>query len=57
MPLLGNPTLRLFIGAALISLSPVWVKLVTVSPTTSERLIRPAHGLSKLSLWTMVPIS
>lgn len=35
MQFLGNPTLRLFIGAALISLSPVWVKLVTVSPTTS----------------------
>lgn len=26
---------RLFLGAALISLSPVWVKLVSVSPTTS----------------------
>ena len=26
---------RLFTGAALISLSPVWVKLVSVSPTTS----------------------
>lgn len=35
MRILGNPTLRLFIGAALISLSPVWVKLVSVSPTTS----------------------
>ncbi len=35
MPLLGNPRLRLYIGAALISLSPVWVKLVEVSPTTS----------------------
>ncbi len=35
MPLLANPTLRLFIGAAMISLSPVWVKLVEVSPTTS----------------------
>lgn len=35
MTLLGNPVLRLFIGAALISLSPVWVKLVDVSPTTS----------------------
>ena len=35
MHVLGNPTLRLFIGAALISLSPVWVKLVEVSPTTS----------------------
>ena len=34
-PLLANPTLRLFIGAALISLSPVWVKLVDVSSTTS----------------------
>ena len=31
----ANPTLRLFIGAALISLSPVWVKLVSVSPTAS----------------------
>jgi len=33
--LLSSPTLRLFIGAALISLSPVWVKLVSVSATTS----------------------
>jgi drug/metabolite transporter (DMT)-like permease len=33
--LLANPTLRLFIGAALISLSPVWVKLVDVSATSS----------------------
>jgi len=32
---LRSPRLRLFIGAALISLSPVWVKLVNVSPTTS----------------------
>jgi drug/metabolite transporter (DMT)-like permease len=35
MTLHGNPVLRLFIGAALISLSPVWVNLVDVSPTTS----------------------
>ena len=35
MRLLSSPTLRLFIGASLISLSPVWVKLVSVSPTTS----------------------
>ena len=35
MPLMPNPTLRLFIGAALISLSPVWVQLVSVSPTSS----------------------
>ncbi len=33
--LLSNPTLRLYIGAALISLSPVWVKLVDVSATAS----------------------
>jgi len=32
---LASPTLRLFIGAALISLSPVWVKLVDVPPSTS----------------------
>ncbi len=32
---LRSPRIRLFIGAALISLSPVWVKLVNVSPTTS----------------------
>ena len=35
MLLLSNPRLRLFAGAALISLSPVWVKLVEVSATTS----------------------
>ena len=35
MRILASPTLRLFIGATLISLSPVWVKLVSVSPTTS----------------------
>ncbi|MDX1516876.1 MAG: DMT family transporter [Woeseiaceae bacterium] len=33
--MLGSPRLRLFLGAALISLSPVWVRLVDVSPTTS----------------------
>ena len=31
----NSPQLRLFIGAALISLSPVWVKLVDVAPSTS----------------------
>lgn len=35
MTLFSSPRLRLFIGAALISLSAVWVKLVDVSPTTS----------------------
>ena len=32
---LKGPHLRLFAGAVLISLSPVWVKLVSVPPTTS----------------------
>ncbi len=32
---LANPQLRLFAGAVLISFSPVWVRLVNVSPTTS----------------------
>lgn len=31
----ANPRLRLFVGAVLISFSPVFVKLVDVSPTTS----------------------
>ena len=35
MRLLSNPRVPLFAGAALISLSPVWVKLVSVSPTVS----------------------
>ena len=35
MRFLANARVRLFAGAALISLSPVWVKLVSVSPTTS----------------------
>ncbi|MEM8816808.1 MAG: DMT family transporter [Pseudomonadota bacterium] len=34
-PAWPSPTVRLFVGAALISLSPVWVKLVSVSPTVS----------------------
>ena len=33
--ILRSPHLRLFVGAVLISLSPVWVKLVSVSPTSS----------------------
>ena len=35
MTAFANPRVRLFLGAALISLSPVWVRLVDVSPTTS----------------------
>ena len=34
-PKLANPRLRLFIGAILIRFSPVFVNLVSVSPTTS----------------------
>ena len=53
MQLLGNPTLRLFIGAALISLSPVWVKLVDVSPTTSA-FWRLAIGGVVIALYLVV---
>lgn len=35
MIFLNNARLRLFIGAALISLSPVWVRLTDVSPSVS----------------------
>jgi len=35
MRALGDPRLRLFVGATMISFSPVWVKLVGVAPTTS----------------------
>ena len=46
MSLLANPTLRLFIGAALISLSPVWVKLVGVSSTTSAFWLLAIGGVA-----------
>jgi len=45
--------LRLFAGAALISLSPVWVKLVDVSPTTSG-FYRVAIGGVALTLYLLV---
>jgi len=35
MKYLGNPRLRLLVGATMISFSPVWARLVSVSPTTS----------------------
>lgn len=35
MSVFASPLFRLFTGAALISLSPVWVALTSVSPTTS----------------------
>jgi drug/metabolite transporter (DMT)-like permease len=48
-----NPTSRLFIGAALISLSPVWVKLVNVSATTSG-FYRVAIGGVALALYLLL---
>ena len=50
---LANPTLRLFIGAALISLSPVWVKLVSVSATASG-FWRLAIGGVVIALYLLV---
>ena len=50
---LNNAHLRLFAGAALISLSPVWVKLVDVSPTTSG-FYRVAIGGVALTLFLVV---
>ncbi len=53
MTWLGNPTLRLFIGAALISLSPVWVKLVDVGATTSA-FWRLAIGGLVIAAWLLI---
>ena len=50
MQLIRNPRLRLFAGAALISLSPVWVKLVDVSATTSG-FYRVFIGAAALGLY------
>jgi len=50
---LASPHLRLFVGAALISLSPVWVKLVNVSPTTSG-FYRVAIGGVVLALYLLL---
>lgn len=50
---LSNAQLRLFVGAAFISLSPVWVKLVSVSPTTSG-FYRVAFGGTALALYLIV---
>jgi len=51
--LLANPTLRLFIGAALISLSPVWVRLVDVAPSTSG-FYRVLFGGAALVIYLLV---
>ena len=53
MTRLQDPRLRLFIGAALISLSPVWVKLVEVSPTTSG-FYRVLIGGMALAMYMLV---
>ncbi len=53
MTLLANPTLRLFIGAALISLSPVWVKLVDVPPSTSG-FYRVLFGSAALVIYLLI---
>ena len=50
---LASPTLRLFIGAALISLSPVWVKLVDVSATSSA-FWRLAIGGAVIAGWLLL---
>lgn len=49
----SGPRLRLYLGAALISLSPVWVKLVDVSPTTSG-FYRVAIGGVALTLYLLL---
>jgi drug/metabolite transporter (DMT)-like permease len=51
--LLARPHVRLFGGAALISLSPVWVTLASVSPTTSG-FYRVAFGAAALFLFMLV---
>lgn len=53
MRFLDNPQLRLFVGAGLISLSPVWVKLVSVPPTTSG-FYRVLIGGAALVLFLLV---
>jgi len=53
MKYLRNAHVRLFLGAALISLSPVWVKLVSVSPTTSG-VYRTLFGGLALTAYLML---
>lgn len=51
--MLRNPLIRLFGGAVLISLSPVWVTLASVSPTTSG-FYRVAIGAAALLVVILV---
>lgn len=53
MTLIENPRLRLYVGAALISLSPIWVRLASVAPTTSG-FYRVAFGGAALALILIV---
>ena len=48
-----NPRLPLYAGAALISLSPVWVKLVDVPPTVSG-FYRVLIGGCALALFLLI---
>ena len=50
MSLLGNPTLRLLAGAAMISFAPVFVRLTPVSPTDSA-FYRTLFGGLMLAAW------
>ena len=53
MKIISNPRIRLFIGAALISLSPVWVRLVDVAPSTSG-FYRVLFGGAALVIYLLV---
>lgn len=53
MNVLASPRIRLFVGAALISLSPVWVRLVTVPPTVSG-FYRVLFGALALAVYLIV---
>ena len=52
MKRLQNPLVSLFLGATLISLSPIWVKLVSVSPTASG-FYRVVIGGGALALYLL----
>ncbi|MEO1581323.1 MAG: DMT family transporter [Pseudomonadota bacterium] len=51
--MLKNPRLRLLLGAALISFSPVYVALVSV-PATTSAFYRVAFGGAALVLWLLL---
>ena len=53
MSFLESPRLRLFIGAALISLSPVWVRLTDVAPSVSG-FYRVVFGSAALVIYLLV---